>query len=200
MTDAKNIRILLDMDEVVAQCMKHWLERIYILHGEDVARDDIDRWEFHEHFKHTDKDDIYNILREPGFFAALEPIDGAIDGVKKLVDAGFDVVFVTSCAHGHSDKRAWLKKHMPFFDRKNIIFAERKELVTGDIFVDDRPQNLYRWVRLNNKNAICFTAPHNSNNKLEYRWGLGYWTCHRVDNWDELLAKITELTGGALDV
>lgn len=156
------MRILCDMDDVVAECTAYWLTLLNRYYGEELRPQDITDWHLWKFCKNATREQVYSHLADPGFFLHLEPVPGAIPSLKKLQDAGHEVVFVTACQHGHADKRRWIQNHLPGFDLRNVIFAERKELINGDILIDDRIENLEQWKHLNPTSyPICFARPHN---------------------------------------
>ena len=72
-------------------------------------------------------------------YKSLDVIDGAIEAVAKL-NADHEV-FIASTppwtrpeVWGH--KREWIGKHFPYLKR-NIILTHRKDLLIGDILIDD---------------------------------------------------------------
>ena len=82
----------------------------------------------------------------PNIFRDLSPIAGAIKAVNQLLESPLYEVFIISTAPWNNpsawtDKRLWLVDH--FGDRINrrLILTHRKDLVKGDILIDDRPNN-----------------------------------------------------------
>jgi len=138
------MRILLDMDGVVADFMTPWLEQYNELTGEGVKLSDItgpDAAKF--------VGDPYLLKRikdSCGFMRALKPLPGAIDGVAQLHSDGHDIVFVsngTNCPTSMHEKRDWLKfyfhrqwKYVP------LVLTYHKYLVRGDVLLEDTPRNL----------------------------------------------------------
>jgi len=83
----------------------------------------------------------------PGVYENLDPIDGSIESVNKLlIHADFDVFFLSTAPWDNPDawthKRLWVTK---FFDekliRKRLILSHHKHLLIGDYLVDDRRFN-----------------------------------------------------------
>lgn len=158
------MRILLDMDGVLADCLGYWLGLLNRYHGLDLKPTDITEWDTHRFCKDVPESVVYGYLSQPGFFRHLQPVEGAIDGVNYLISEGHEVVIVTSCPreYGESDKRQWLKSHIPKLDPKNFISAHRKDLIQGDILLDDGVHNLEAWRDANIKGlAVCFDQPYN---------------------------------------
>lgn len=81
---------------------------------------------------------------QPLFFDNLDVIDGAVEGMKFLVDKGFDIYFLSTPAwdnpRGWMGKRIWVEKHFPYM-KKRLILTHRKDLNIGDYLIDDRKAN-----------------------------------------------------------
>lgn len=89
---------------------------------------------------HPERDEI------PGIFALMEPMEGAIEAVRQL--AHLHEVYIASTApwgnpSAWQDKLRWVQRHFgegpdgPFY--KRVILTHHKELLRGDVLVDDRP-------------------------------------------------------------
>lgn len=78
----------------------------------------------------------------------LGPIDGAGSAVIAFRKAGHRVVFVTSpwasCHEWAHVRTEWLHRFMGA-EASDVIPARAKELVRGDVFIDDKPQNVAAW-------------------------------------------------------
>lgn len=76
----------------------------------------------------------------PTVFHTLEPIEGGIEAVKELFDL-FDVYFLSSPMYhvplSYAGKRVWLETHFGALAEKRLVLTHRKDLVIGDIIVDD---------------------------------------------------------------
>lgn len=84
--------------------------------------------------------------REEGMFLSFPPIEGAIDAVQLLLgDPRFDVYFVSTAPWSNpsawTDKRLWLEQHFGEGVKKRLVLTHRKDLVVGDVLIDDRPNN-----------------------------------------------------------
>jgi 5'-nucleotidase len=77
-----------------------------------------------------------------GFFLSLEPIDGAIDGVKFL-QKHFEVYIATRPsymnAHCYTEKRLWIEKYLGIETCQNLGLTPNKNLLIGDYLIDDDP-------------------------------------------------------------
>jgi 5'-nucleotidase len=169
------MRVLLDMDGVMADLMSHWADMLNRYHNANITVDDFKDWKVEKAVPHLTYEQVHEFLADPGFFLHLQPIPGAIEAVKDLMSDGQDVVFVTYCRAGHEDKRKWVERHLPGFPMANIIFAERKELIQGDVLVDDGLHNLEAWQAEHPTGvAVAFDTPYNQS-----------WHGPRITDWSE---------------
>lgn len=80
----------------------------------------------------------------PNIFETLEPIEGAIEAVNKLMDE-HDVYFLSTpmwnIPESWMDKRIWVEKYFGRRAHKRLILTHRKDLAIGDILIDDRLRN-----------------------------------------------------------
>ena len=87
------------------------------------------------------KDNIDNV---PGIFSKMQPLDGAIEGYKKLTEY-FDVYILSTAPWNNpsawSDKLLWVQKHLGDIAYKRLILSSNKNLNAGDYLIDDRTAN-----------------------------------------------------------
>ena len=177
------MRILLDQDQVLANWVGRVLEWYNEDHGTKHSVDDVHDWGL-SILGESGKYFVRSVIRYPDFYQDLEPIPGAIEGVKALIDKGHDVVIVSavppSAGHCYHGKLVWLRKHMPFFDLNNFVAAQKKQLVSGDILVDDNTKNLEAF------------APYGTAIAFDYHWNDDFQGLF-VSNWTELLTLIDRI-------
>lgn len=82
----------------------------------------------------------------PNLFRNLKPINGAIRAVNKLLNSKHYDIYFLSTAPWHNttawiDKRLWLEDYFGDSINRKLILTHRKDLVKGDILIDDRPNN-----------------------------------------------------------
>ncbi len=157
-------RILIDMDQVLVDLLTHWLDVLYMKYKEPLRFHEVTEWDLSLNCKKATSTQVYDCLKIPGFFRHLKPVEGAVESVKKLISDGHDVVIVTACMYGHTDKREWLAEHLPEISANNIIFARRKQIIQGDVFIDDSADNCINYMFENPKAmVICFSQLYNKN-------------------------------------
>lgn len=82
----------------------------------------------------------------PDLFLNPEPIEGAIAAINELNKSGlFDLFVATTAPWGNpmslTHKRLWIEQYFgPIFHKKMFI-THRKDLLIGDILIDDRLAN-----------------------------------------------------------
>ena len=82
--------------------------------------------------------------RVKGFFENLNPIEGAIEAVKLLIDK-YDVYILSTAPwtniHSWSEKRIWVEKYFGDLLFKKLILTHNKGLLKGKYLIDDRIMN-----------------------------------------------------------
>jgi 5'(3')-deoxyribonucleotidase len=75
-----------------------------------------------------------------GFFLDLDPLEGAIDGMKTL-QTKYKVYILTRPSikniHCYSEKAEWIKKYLGEEMLERMILCPDKSLVKGDYLIDD---------------------------------------------------------------
>jgi 5'(3')-deoxyribonucleotidase len=73
-------------------------------------------------------------------FSKFEPMPGALEAVRDLIEMGHDLFIATTPPWNHPDawgqKRHWVEEHLPQLKRK-MFLTHRKDLLIGDILIDD---------------------------------------------------------------
>ncbi len=82
----------------------------------------------------------------PHIFRDLKPIKGAIKAVNILLDAtNYNVYFLSTAPWDNpsawTDKRLWIEEQFGEKINRRLILTHRKDLMKGDILIDDRPNN-----------------------------------------------------------
>ena len=82
----------------------------------------------------------------PGIFRSPQPIEGAVESIKKLKSSEkFDLFIATSAPWGNpeslTDKRYWIENHFGNLFHKKLVTTHRKDLLIGDFLIDDRLKN-----------------------------------------------------------
>lgn len=81
---------------------------------------------------------------QSGFFIALDPIPGALEGFKELSKKYDEYILSTPDWHGvnsWTEKRIWVEEHLGDIAFKKLILTHNKGLFTGRALIDDRLRN-----------------------------------------------------------
>lgn len=80
----------------------------------------------------------------PGFFRDLQPIPGALDAIRDLLELGHDVRICTAPINQYRncvpEKFEWVERHLGHDFINRIVLTKDKTLVHGDVLVDDKPE------------------------------------------------------------
>jgi 5'(3')-deoxyribonucleotidase len=163
------MRILVDVDGVLADIHTPWLGMYNADWHDHLRLCDITRWEMHELVKPECGKKIYDYLARPDFYRRASVIPCALEGVKELRRFG-EVVFVTSGFF--ETKLEWLSRNgfigADWRFSKDVVMCQDKSMVIGDVLVDDRPVNLKGFT------GILFDQPWNRSELVylrAYSWG-----------------------------
>ena len=162
-------RILIDMDEVLSDCITHWINELNETHGLSLERSKVDDWRIERStaFKNVNltKRQIFQPMNLAGFFSLMKPMPESKEGVQELLDEGFELAICSSLPAARryagqmaQEKLDWLRTHFPYFiETRNVVFTKRKEFVAGDLLIDDAPHNILSYPG----KTIVFDHPHN---------------------------------------
>ncbi|MEE1884422.1 5' nucleotidase, NT5C type [Pedobacter flavus] len=170
-------RIAVDMDEVIADPLKKFIELYHRDYGIGLDLVIEPGNEIHQQVPHHVKDKWLEYINEPGFFRDLEVIPGSVEALS-LLQSKYDVYIVSAATEFRNsliDKWDWLATHFPFIGWQNQVFCGKK-IVDVDIMIDDRIKNFANF----KGRPLLFTSPHNA---LITHY-------ERVNNWQEVLDKL----------
>lgn len=164
------MKIIVDIDSTVAETLPAWLKKISEKTGIPVKPKDITTWNLHECeiLSGVDPKVFMSILHTPGFKADLPVISGSKKAIDTLLKDGHEVYFVTARTGDVSmfETIAWVKKHFPRIDvHTNLIFMHNKHLISADVIIDDKPENLEKYHELYPK-ALKFAIEYPYNKHL----------------------------------
>ena len=174
--------ILVDMDDTIEQLLKAWVNRANEKYGRAVTLDDITEWNVAAPYIGISREEIYGVIYEKGFWESVEPMPGAAEALKHFMEEGHEVYIVTATEIEHVEEKmkGLLFRYFPFLSWEQVIITSRKQMIRGDVLIDDGIHNLeggqYR--------KIMFTAPHNRMYDAEANGMI------RVYSWDEVVRII----------
>ena len=177
--------ILVDMDDTIEQLLSALVKRANERFHRSAAVDDISDWSIVCAYPEIEKRQILNLMYEPGFWDTVEPVPGAADALRYLMDKGHQVYIVTATEFDHIPEKMErvLFRYFPFLSPDQVIITGRKQMIRGDVLIDDGIHNLeggeYR--------KILFTAPYNKDYDAEANGMI------RVHGWKEIIEVIDRM-------
>jgi 5'-nucleotidase len=155
------MRILIDMDDVIADALERFLEWYERDFGVRYSRADLQGTKLHLVVPEDHRGIVKQYPHQKRFFKDLPLIEHSQEVVEELNNR-FDV-YIASAAmefpYSLQDKNEWLDQHFPFIHWKRRILCGDKSVLKGDVLIDDHDFNLSVF----DGRAIMFTASHNVN-------------------------------------
>lgn len=135
------MRIFIDVDGVLAKTSEKAIALYNKEHSQTVSVDDLIFWEYEKCPKL--KAEASEMFLREGFFKDIDLMEGAQEMVRALSKMGHDLIIATAVyQNGYVDRHEWLSKWFPEIPEKNYIFGTRKDLLAGDVILDDKVSNL----------------------------------------------------------
>lgn len=161
-------RVLLDCDGVLCDLMTPTLRVINEYDREPrglplYTLADLTHWEVYSalNVSASTRALCRDMWNSPGFARGLLPYAGAVEAVRELKTFA-DVYVVTSANHESPtwmyDRVQWLQEHFRIGPHR-VVFTDAKHLVEGDMFVDDKRDNVAEY---NHGAAFLWTQPYNA--------------------------------------
>ena len=176
--------ILVDLDDTIEQLLKAWVKRANEKFSRSVTLDDITDWNVATAYPGLTREEVYGVTYEKGFWESVEPMPGAAEALKHFMDEGHEVYIVTATEPEHVEQKmkGLLFRYFPFISWNQVIITSRKQLIRGDVLIDDGIHNLEGGKYKN----ILFTAPHNRFYDAEKN-GMT-----RVSTWEEAVRVVDD--------
>lgn len=176
-------RIFIDIDCTVNNYAELWCDKLNEKFKKNVKYEDITRYNIDAVFQISVKA-VLSVIDEQ-FYKELKVLSLVHKNLKKLIDDGYEVYFVTSTPPSEVQMKAdWIKENFPYISPKNIIYAEDKSVFAGDFFIDD---NTYHIVNSECKHKFMFAQPWNEYCTLPKN-------TIRVYDWDQIYKQIKSIT------
>ena len=167
MDDAR-LALALDLDGVVADYVESFRRSLASTRGEspDSYTTEVD-WSFSQWG--LSLDDFLAAHRkaviDDQIFLTMPPVDGAVEGIGRLVDHGVRIRIVTKRfvvegdkARAATDTVAWLDRNkIPYHD---LCFVSEKSTCAADLYLDDAP-HIVEGLREAGLRAVVFDQPWN---------------------------------------
>ena len=164
-------RVIIDMDEVIADTMGKMVSWYKLEYGGEVDHTVMKEGSWVSGFPEEHRHLIRQRLFEPGFFRDIPVMANSQDVLKEMNDR-YEIFIVSAAVefpNSLKDKLEWLLEHFPFLSWRQLVLCGDKRMITGDHMIDDHGRNLLHF----NGEKYLYTSFHNLDVK-------GY---RRVDNW-----------------
>ena len=182
----KKLTILVDMDDTIENLLDSWLHMLNVEHGYHVTKDDIKSWNIQEAYPDLTQWEVYAPLFRDELWQDVKPKWDAVKYLRRLQDDGHDIYITTSSNFRtiHTKVESIIRRYFPFISDDQVIVATKKQMIRGDVMVDDAPHNLVDG----EYEKILMTAPHNRSYNAEL-YGMT-----RVNNWKEVYERISAMS------
>lgn len=179
------MKIAIDLDECTYDLLDIWIKKYREITG-DTNEIIVKTWDFTDEMSLMDEEEAMGLLETDDIFLIGNPIIGALPGIKKLVAAGHDIYFLTSCRFksAFNQKFNWIKQVVspyvgePLHDKLiGVSNMKTKGFLssTFDVVIDDCP---YLFPLLKSKEKILMAYLYNETT-------VGYTL--RTNSWEELV-------------
>ena len=190
--DYSNITLLIDMDDTIENLLEAWTAHLNKKYGTNVLPKDVNTWDISRCFPSIDRKNVYAPLYDNEFWKTVQPKPDAVKYLKMLKELGFNLYICTTsnyetirCKLEHI-----ISEHFPFISWGQVITTNNKQLINGDILVDDGVHNLIGG----SYKKILMSAPHN----LDYDTDKNDMV--RVNSWAEAYNEIIAASNKILDL
>ncbi len=177
--------ILVDMDDTIERLLEALVSRANERFGRNASVDDVTDWSIVCAFPGIAKRQILDFMREPDFWDTVKPMPGAVEGLKHFMDEGHQVYIVTATESEHvaGKMEKVLFRYFPFLSWDQVIITCRKQMIRGDVLIDDGIHNLEGG----EYKKILFTAPYNKAYDAEANGMI------RVHSWEEVVEAVDSM-------
>lgn len=138
-------RLMLDADGVLVDFTTPALEFLAQI-GKPKRYEDVHQWDVFEGDQEWEDAFKESFASKPGYCYNLKPLPGAIEFVRAAREK-YDVAIVTTpydVPHWYDERKDWLVDVLGI-SRSAITFTHHKQYVDGDVFVDDKVENVLKW-------------------------------------------------------
>lgn len=151
--------ILVDMDDTIEYLLVAWIHCLNKLYHKNVEYNDSVSWDVSEAYPDLTHEQVYSVLEIPGFWKTVKPIPGAAEALQHLMGAGHNIYIVTASSYESIAEKMkdLLFVYFPFLSWNQVIVTSNKQMIKGDILIDDGVHNLEGGDYI----KILMTAPHN---------------------------------------
>ena len=180
----RKLIILCDADDTLEDLLPYWLDELNQTYGYNVKKDDVKSWNLKAAYPTLTQQQIDAPVFGDELWSKITPVKDSSYYLQRLIEDGHNVYIVTAANYQSIEAKVnRLLEIFPFFHWKKIITTWDKQLIKGDVLIDDGIHNLIGgdYVKL------LFDQPHNRNiNEENY-------DIIRVHSWAEVYERVCEI-------
>jgi 5'(3')-deoxyribonucleotidase len=191
--EPKKLVIGCDLDAILIDLIRPWLDWYNKLHDDKITVDEITQYKVEKFATKTDR--MFAFFDDHTNYTNCPVLPGAAEGLKELSEAGHDIVIATATA-GQTASLKWhlVAKVAPWLHENDVMVGSRKELLCLDVFIDDAPKNVVKYRnRWPNAHILTIAYPYNRDIKsLVNCYAMDHNNTHQA--WGEMCNYIRELS------
>jgi len=140
----RKLRILVDMDQVLNNLLAWWVEYLNDRYCADAQVRDVLKWDLSCVYPGLTKEEVDRPISENAFWGGLSTNPYSVETLGKMARDGHEIYVVTAASVYQTipAKIDWLLANYPFLTWGNIVIVNRKQIVSGDVLIDDAVHNL----------------------------------------------------------
>jgi 5'(3')-deoxyribonucleotidase len=175
----KKLTLIVDLDDTLNNLVNVWVEFYNEKFGTKLTIEDFKEWDISKTVKNPDE--MFLLLNDPKLHERLKRQPFAFETLYALHRRCYDIHIVTATRPQNIlAKIKFCEKSFGFIDTNKIAMVYHKDIIVGDIMIDDNPDNLSAFKGL----KILLDKPWNrSCDKKDII---------RVKDWVEILSVINE--------
>lgn len=179
----KSLTILCDADDTIEHLLPHWLDALNRAYQKDVKPEDIHSWNLALAYPDLTSEQVFAPIYTKAFWENITPMEDSQYYLERLIEDGHKVYILSAANFETSDvKVEKLLKLFPFLDWTKIILAHDKQMIRGDVLIDDGIHNL----KGGHYRKLLFHQPHNAEiDEIQYG-------AIRVHSWKETYELINQ--------
>ncbi|MPM08410.1 hypothetical protein SDC9_54722 [bioreactor metagenome] len=187
----KKLIILLDLDDVLNDQNNLWVQHLNSRFGFCVKYDDISEWNMSKFFPSLNAKELYEPVLSDQLIHKMTAPPEAKRITNEWNRRGHKIVVTTATSTKNIDSKVdWLYGNYEWFSYEQLILTHRKQLVMGDVLVDDGVHNLIPDVHTRIEpvyTKLCFDRPWNRSFDCEAN---GIARVHSFSEIDEVIRKL----------
>ena len=157
----RKLKILVDMDDTITWLLPVWVDYLNNKYSLGVEWSKIKEWDMSLAFPGLTHSQIYEPLATEEIWDFVNPRNDSVWALNKLFTHGHDIYIVTATDYRNIKPKfeKVINKYFPFIRWDNVIVAKNKQMINGDVLIDDAPHNLEGG----NYFKILIDTPYNRN-------------------------------------